>query len=187
MSEKKRLFWIDLEMTGLDEKVHVILEVAAVVTDLDFNPLEEFHRIVHQPQEELDKMDDWCRKTHGKSGLTEQVKTGTSVAEVEHEILDLIGRHFKPASKPEDRIVLCGNSIGNDRRFIDKYLPRVAKRLHYRMIDVSSFKEIFREKYGIKVKKKDAHRALDDIQESIGELKTYLSYVTVANTNKPTK
>ena len=169
------LLWIDLEMTGLDEKTHVILEAAAVVTDLDFQPLDRFHRIVLQPQEELDKMDAWCRKTHGKSGLTEQVKTGAPIAEVERALLAFASRHFKP----EDRIVLCGNSIGNDRRFLETYTPEFAKKLHYRMIDVSSFKEIFREKYGIKVQKKETHRALDDIQESINELKTYLSYVRV--------
>lgn len=168
-------FWIDLEMTGLDDAKDSILEVAGVVTDHDFKTLEEFDRVVFQPSEVLDGMNAWCKETHGKSGLTAKVKDGLPLAKVEAELLALINRHYKS----EERIVLCGNSVGNDRRFIDRYMPEVAKRLHYRLIDVSSFKEIFREKYGIKVEKKDRHRALADIQESINELKTYLSYVKV--------
>src|SRR5262245_47209743 len=133
-------FWIDLEMTGLDDAKDVILEVAAMVTDLDFNPLEEFERIVYQPQEALDRMDDWCKKTHGASGLTEKVKSGVPLEKVEADLIDLLDRHFP---KKEDKVVLAGNSVGNDRRFIDRYLPNFAKRLHYRLIDVSSFKEVF--------------------------------------------
>lgn len=167
--------WIDLEMTGLDEARDVILEIAAIVTDLDFNGLDQLHHVVFQPQEALDRMDDWCKKTHGDSGLAAKVKDGVALSLVESELLALIGRHFAA----DDKTVLCGNSIGNDRRFIDKYMPNVAKRLHYRMVDVSSFKEIFRDKYGIKVEKKETHRALDDIHESINELKTYLAYVKI--------
>ena len=168
-------FWIDLEMTGLDETKDSILEVAVLVTDLDFNVVEEYDRVVFQTLDILESMNAWCKKTHGESGLTTKVKDGMALPQVESEMLALINRHFKP----EDKVVLCGNSIGNDRRFVDKYLPGVAKRLHYRMVDVSSFKEIFRDKFGIKVKKKETHRALDDIQESIDELKTYLKYVQV--------
>jgi oligoribonuclease len=163
-------------MTGLDEATDAILEVAAVVTDKDLNVLEEFHRVVFQPPEALARMDDWCKKTHGASGLIEKVKTGVPLAEVEKDLLALADRHFP---KKDDRIVLSGNSVGNDRRFVDRYWPAFAKRLHYRLIDVSSFKEIFREKYGVKFEKKNAHRALDDVHESIRELKTYLSYVAV--------
>ena len=170
----KKFFWIDLEMTGLDEKVDVILEAAAVVTDLDLNILEEYSRVVFQSQEALDRMDKWCRKTHGASGLTEAVKTGAPLGRVEEELLQIINRHFTA----KEEVVLSGNSVGNDRRFIDKYMPKIAKRLHYRLIDVSSFKEVFREKYGIDVKKSENHRALEDIRESIAELKTYLGYVT---------
>lgn len=167
-------FWIDLEMTGLDDTKDVILEVAALVTDHDFNALDSLDRVVHQPQSALDGMDDWCKKTHGASGLTEKVKTGAPLADVEKELIALADKYFP---KKDDRIVLCGNSIGNDRRFIDRYMPAFAKKLHYRLIDVSSFKEIFRTKYGVKFEKKNAHRALDDILESINELKAYLSYV----------
>lgn len=168
-----KFLWVDLEMTGLDETKDVILEIAAIVTDLDFNGLDQLHHVVFQPPEALDRMDDWCKKTHGESGLTAKVKDGMTLTLVESELLALIDRHFTA----EEKVVLCGNSIGNDRRFIDKYMPAVAKRLHYRMVDVSSFKEIFRDKYGIKVEKKETHRALDDIHESIAELKTYLAYV----------
>jgi oligoribonuclease len=163
-------------MTGLDDAKDVILEVAAVVTDKDFNVLEEFHRVVFQPPEALSGMDDWCRKTHGASGLIEKVSTGAPPAEVEKELIALADRHYP---KKDDRIVLCGNSVGNDRRFIDRYWPAFAKRLHYRLIDVSSFKEIFREKYGVKFDKKNAHRAVDDIHESIAEIKAYLSFVQI--------
>lgn len=171
----KRLLWIDLEMTGLDDQKDQILEVAAVVTDLELKPLEEFHRVVYQPPEVLAAMNDWCKKTHGESGLTAACASGTPLLEVERELLALLGRHYAS----NDRPVICGNSIGNDRRFIDRYCPEIARRLHYRMIDVSSFKEIYRERWGIEFKKKNAHRAVDDILESIRELEHYLSYVKI--------
>lgn len=172
---KKHLFWVDLEMTGLDEVKDHILEVAVMITDLDFNAVAEYDQVVFQSKDVLDNMNDWCKEHHGKSGLTAAVPTGKPLAEVEKDLLGLAGKYFKP----DDRIVLVGNSVGNDRRFIDKYFPAFAKRLHYRLLDVSSFKEIYREKYGIKFDKKNAHRALGDIQESIAELKHYLSFVNV--------
>jgi oligoribonuclease len=172
----KALFWIDLEMTGLDENVDKILEVAIIITDLNFKPLEEYHRIVFQPKEVLDGMNDWCKRTHGESGLTAAIPNGTPLATVEDEICELIGRHYTSG----DRVVLVGNSVGNDKRFVDKYMPKVAKRLHYRLIDVSSFKEIFRDKYGVKMdKENNSHRALDDIRASIKELEFYLGFVQV--------
>jgi oligoribonuclease len=169
----KRLFWIDLEMTGLDENRDHILEVAVVVTDLEFKPLEEYHRVVFQPQSVLDGMNDWCKENHGKSGLTAAVPGGTPLATVEKELQGLVERHFSH----KERVVLCGNSVGNDQRFILKYMPELSKRLHYRLIDVSSFKEIFRDKYGVNFQKGSKHRAIDDIHESIQELKLYLSHV----------
>jgi len=114
-----KLLWMDLEMTGLDEKRDHILEVAAVVTDFDFNPVDEYHVIVFQPPEVLELMDEWCVKTHGASGLTEAVKTGTPLADVEEALMALTQKHFS-----ESKAVLCGNSIGQDRRFIDAYLKR---------------------------------------------------------------
>lgn len=175
-------FWIDLEMTGLDEKVDSILEVAVVMTDIDFKILEEYQRVVYQPPEVLEKMNDWCKKNHAATGLTTEVKEGTPLAQVEADLLQIMIKYFKP----KDRIVLVGNSVGNDRRFIDKYMPTFAARLHYRLIDVSSFKEIFRDKYGVKFEKKNAHRALADIHESIRELQSYLSHVAPPNTSTQT-
>ena len=171
----KHFFWVDLEMTGLDDVKDVILEVAAVITDLDLKPLEEFHRVVFQPQETLDRMDDWCKRTHGASGLTAAVPKGTPLAEVDAALVEVVNKHF-PAN---ERVVLVGNSISNDQRFINRYMPLLAARLHYRVIDVSSFKEIFRDKWGIQIQKKNAHRAVGDIHESIKELETYLSYIKV--------
>ena len=171
----KAMFWIDLEMTGLDEAIDHILEVAIVVTDTDFKILEEYHRVVFQSPELLQNMNDWCKKTHGESGLSALVPQGTPLATVEKEVLGLLGRHFPP----KERVVLVGNSVGNDKRFVDKYMPEVAKRLHYRVIDVSSFKEVFRDKYGLAFQKGNAHRAVDDIHESIRELGFYLSHVKI--------
>ncbi len=178
----KRFFWIDLEMTGLDERTDSILEVAAVITDTNFVPLEEYHTVVYQAPEVLEKMNDWCKKTHGASGLTAAVPQGRPIAIVEAELLALARRHFNG----KDRIVLAGNSVGNDKRFIDQYLPSFAQLLHYRLIDVSSFKEVFREKYHLSFEKKNAHRAVDDIHESIKELNFYLSYVQEPRVNPPT-
>lgn len=171
--QTKAFLWMDLEMTGLDEKTDSILEVAAMVTDPQLKTLEEYHRVVFQPPEVLAGMNDWCKKTHGESGLTTAVPQGTPLGEVERELLGLLSRHFSP----NDRVLLAGNSIGNDRRFIDRYLPALALRLHYRMIDVSSFKEVYRERWGLTFQKANAHRAIDDIRESIKELEFFLSFV----------
>jgi oligoribonuclease len=168
----KPLLWIDLEMTGLDDLADKILEVAVIITDSNLKPLEELHHIVFQPPQVLESMNDWCKKTHGESGLTAAVPNGTPLEKVEDELLALISRHYSA----NDRVVLTGNSVGNDKRFVDRYMPRVAKRLHYRLIDVSSFKEIFRERYGIKFEKESNHRALDDIKASIQELEFFLSH-----------
>lgn len=170
---KKPFFWIDLEMTGLDDAVDSILEVAIIITDSDLKPLDSLHRVVYQPPEVVEKMNDWCKKTHGESGLTAAIPLGTPLAYVEQEVLQLINRHYSS----QDRVILVGNSVGNDKRFVDRYMPDVAKRLHYRVIDVSSFKEIFREKYDIQFQKRNTHRAVDDIHESIRELEYYLSFI----------
>lgn len=171
----KKMFWVDLEMTGLDENVDKILEVAVLVTDLSFNVLESYHRVVFQPKEVLDGMNEWCKVTHGKSGLTAAVAHGVPIETVEKELIELSMRHFA-----SEKIVLCGNSVGNDQRFLLKHMPELAKRIHYRVVDVTSFKEIFRSKWNINVQKAEGHRALDDILESIGELRAYLSFVDEA-------
>jgi oligoribonuclease len=172
---KKHLFWIDLEMTGLEENKDHILEVAVIITDLDFNPVETYEQVVFQPAEIVEGMNDWCKKHHGDSGLTAAIPGGKPLKEVEHDLLGLVKKYFKH----DERVVLVGNSVGNDRRFIDRYMAEFAGKLHYRVVDVSSFKEIYREKYNIKFDKKNAHRALGDIVESINELKHYMSFVTI--------
>ena len=178
---KKHLFWVDLEMTGLDETRDHILEIAVAITDLELKIVHEYQKVVYQSQEIIDGMNDWCKENHGRSGLTAEIPSGTPLDEVEKQVIALCDQFFKK----DDRIVIVGNSIGNDRRFIDKYMPHFSKRLHYRMIDVSSFKEIYRERYGVKFEKKNAHRALGDIRESVRELEHYLSFVKIPE--KPQK
>lgn len=167
--------WVDMEMSGLDVGKCRILELAAIVTDSSFKELETYHAVVKQPQEVLDAMDEWCQENHGKSGLTAAVPNGTPEPQVEQEMLALISRHFPANEKP----ILSGNSIGQDRKFIDAYMPALAKRLHYRMLDVTSLKIVFNDKFRVRYEKKGTHRALDDIRESIAELSHYLSYVKI--------
>jgi len=170
----KKLFWVDLEMTGLSPQEHVIIEFASIITDMDWNILDEMQEVIFQPQAELDKMDEWCRNTHGASGLTERIPSGILLEKLESRVLEKLDTFFG-----EDSPVLAGNSIHQDRRFIDRHMPRLSRRLHYRMLDVSSFKIIFADKYGCSYQKKGAHRALDDIVESIEELKYYLNYISM--------
>lgn len=175
-----RYFWLDMEMSGLDVAACRVLEVAAIVTDGNFQPLESYEAVVFQPPEVLAAMDAWCQENHGKSGLTAAVAGGKPQALVEQELLALIDRHFRP----EERPVLCGNSIGQDRKFIDAYMPALSRRLHYRMLDVTSFKIVFGNTFGIEFQKKGSHRALGDTQESIAELQHYLSFVPQSPTIK---
>lgn len=164
-----------MEMTGLDETKEKILEVAVVITNTKLEKLDEFHHVVYQSKEVLDGMDEWCKTTHGRSGLTKEVAAGMPLDRVEEELVAFGKKHFG-----EDKIVLCGNSVGQDRKFIDRYMPKLASLLHYRLIDVSSFKEVFRNCYGIVFKKsEDRHRAKDDIYESIAELANCLKYVKI--------
>lgn len=169
-----KLFWIDLEMTGLDINCEVIIECAALVTDFDFKILDQYETVVKQPQSYLEKMDDWNRTHHAESGLTAKVPFGRDPQDVERDLISLAMKHFNADT---GRAILAGNSIMQDRLFIDKYWPNFSKVLHYRMVDVSSWKVIFNTKYGLKHEKKNSHRALDDIKESIAELQFYLSKV----------
>ena len=173
----QNLLWLDMEMSGLDVNKEVIIEVACIVTDMNFRELDCFETVVKQPQSYLDNMDAWNTEHHGKSGLTVKVPNGMEPDMVEAKLVDLINKHF-PESKtdPKKRPIMAGNSIAQDRLFIDKYFKTLASRLHYRMVDVSSFKVVINNKYDVEYKKQNSHRALDDIRESIGELKYYLHY-----------
>ncbi len=174
----ENLLWLDMEMTGLDVNKEVVIEVACIVTDMNFRELDSFETIVKQPQSYLDSMDSWNTEHHGKSGLTAKVPTGMDPEMMEMKLIDLINKHF-PLSKTDlkKRPIMAGNSIAQDRLFIDKYFKNLSARLHYRMVDVSSFKVVMNNKYNLEYKKQNSHRALDDIRESIGELKFYLSKV----------
>lgn len=173
-----KLFWIDMEMTGLDVQREVIIEVAAIITDIQLRELESFETVVKQPQSFLDSMDAWNKEHHGKSGLTAKVPSGMDAEMVETKLNDLVHRHFPLAqSNPKARPLLAGNSIMQDRLFLDKYFKSFASKLHYRMVDVSSWKVIMNNRFGLVYKKQNSHRALDDIRESIGELRFYLDRV----------
>lgn len=170
--EITRLFWLDMEMTGLDVDKEVPIEVACIVTDWQFKEIAQFHRIIKQPQKYLDAMDDWNQEHHGDSGLLAQIPNGTEMGVVDKELETFIGQNFG-----FERAVLCGNSINQDRLFIRKYLPLTEAMLHYRQLDVTSWKVVYNSLFQKKFKKKDAHRALDDIRESIEEFRFYLSFV----------
>ncbi len=165
-----KLLWIDLEMTGLDPDQDVIIEVAAEVTDMDFKTLASYEAIIARDDEVLNNMNPWSQSQHQKSGLIDKIKLeGRPENEVIHELVGFIKAQF--GNEPA---VLAGNSIHNDRFFIRKQWLSVENLLHYRMVDVSSYKIIMQTKYGVSFQKKDEHRAFDDIQASIAELQYYL-------------
>jgi len=169
-----RLVWADLEMTGLDVVRHRIVEIAVLVTDSALEPLDEgIDLVVHQPPEALAAMDAVVRDMHQRSGLLTAIETSTtSLDAAGAAALTYVASHVQPRTSP-----LCGNSIGVDRRFLDRYLPAFDAYLHYRSIDVSSLKELCRRWYPDVYKrrpdKRGTHRALDDIRESIDELRFY--------------
>lgn len=168
----EKLLWLDMEMTGLDVSKEVPIEVGAIVTTWDLEPLDEYHAIIRQPKEYLDRMDDWNTQHHGESGLTAAVPNGTPPDQVENDLLKFVAKHFG-----EDPAIIAGNSIGQDRLFITKYFTKLNAKLHYRMLDVTSWKIVMQAKYAAKFDKKNTHRAIDDIKESIAEFKYYLSYL----------
>jgi oligoribonuclease len=167
------LIWIDLEMTGLDPAADRIIEMACIVTDSALNVVAEGPVIaVNQPQALLDGMDEWNKRTHGGSGLIERVKASTvNEVEAERTMLDFVGRHV-----PAKRSPMCGNSICQDRRFLARTMPALEAWFHYRNLDVSTLKELvmrWRPDMANGFSKKATHRALDDVRESIEELRYY--------------
>lgn len=166
------LAWVDLEMTGLDAGEHVILQAALIVTNVQLEPLEEMCFDVWQPEQRLTNMSPFVQDMHDKNGLLKRCRDSKlEVRDVERKLLEAIsGWCPYPA-------VLCGNSIAQDRRFIDKYMPGLAGYLHYRMVDVSSLKVLMRLWYGVRAEyekpEAGAHDALFDIRQSISELRFY--------------
>lgn len=166
-----KLLWIDLEMTGLEPEKDVILEVALEVTDFSFDTLTSSAAVIHHEPSALANMNAWARDSHTKSGLLDQVKQSQkSQKEVVNELTQLIRAQFG-----KEPAILAGNSIHTDRRFIARHWPEIESLLHYRMLDVSSFKIVMQGKYGVVFDKREEHRALGDIHESIAELKYYLA------------
>jgi len=173
MAQKQNLIWIDLEMTGLDPERDQIIEIATIVTDADLNVLAEGPAMaVFATDEMLDGMDEWCTTHHGASGLTQRVKDSKiSALEAEAQTLEFLASWVEKGASP-----LCGNSVHQDRRFLVKYMPQLEAYCHYRNIDVSTVKELAKRwspAVANGVKKQGAHLALDDIRESIEELKYY--------------
>ncbi|MDQ3367555.1 MAG: oligoribonuclease [Myxococcota bacterium] len=175
------LVWVDMEMTGLDPGKERIIEIATILTDGNLTEIAVGpDLVVHQDDAVLATMDDWNRTHHKASGLTERVKSSTITDEdAEAQTLAFLAAHVGPKERP----VLAGNSIHQDRRFIRKYMPRLDTRLHYRMVDVSTIKELARRWFPQLIAKQpakqDTHRALDDIRESIDELRYYRQHLFV--------
>ena len=174
------LVWLDMEMSGLDPNKERIIEVATIITDANLVEIAVGpDLVIHQSDEVLAAMDDWNKTHHKASGLVDRVKaSAVTDGDAEAQTIAFINAHV-PSQK--DRPVLAGNSIHQDRRFIRRYMPRLDTRLHYRMVDVSTIKEVARRWYPQVIakqpQKKDTHRALDDIRESIDELRYYRTHV----------
>lgn len=169
----QNLIWLDCEMTGLDPELDRILEIAVVVTGPRLETRTEGPVLsIHQSDEQLDTMDAWNRGTHGKSGLIDKVRVSRLTEEqAEEQLIVFLGRYVPKNSSP-----MCGNSIGQDRRFLVKYMPKLERFFHYRSLDVSTLKELskrWRPEIYAAFKKQQRHTALADVHESIDELEHY--------------
>jgi oligoribonuclease len=171
------LVWMDLEMTGLQPDQDRILEIAVLVTDADLNIIAEGPELViHQSEEQLALMDEWNQRTHGGSGLIARVQASVvREAAAEQQLLEFLKTWVKPGASP-----LCGNSIGQDRRFLARWMPELEQYFHYRNLDVSTLKELARRwAPGVlaSLTKGSKHQALDDIRDSIAELRHYRAHL----------
>jgi oligoribonuclease len=176
----ERLVWIDCEMTGLDYVADALIEIAAVVTDYDLNVLGDgVDLVIKPPAEALDQMDDFVRTMHEKSGLLEELDNGLTLEDAEQQVLAYVREHCAEGSRPP----LAGNTVGTDRAFISRDMSDLDAFLHYRIVDVSSIKELsrrwFPRAYFAAPTKRGNHRALADIQESIEELRYYRAAIFV--------
>jgi oligoribonuclease len=178
MTETELLVWMDLEMTGLAPAQHRIIEIATLVTDAQLELVAEGpDLVIYQPDEVLDGMNDWSREHHASSGLLGRVRdSNVSESEAQAQTLRFLAEHCPPAAAP-----LAGNSVHVDRFFLKHYMPELESYLHYRNVDVTSIKELARRWYPRTFarlpKKTDTHRAVDDIRESIAELRFYREHV----------
>lgn len=166
------LIWMDLEMTGLDPATDVILEAVAVVTDGDLRELAVSPLfVIHQPEAVLAGMNEWCIEHHGRSGLTQASReSSVDLDEAETQLLAFVATHAAAGASP-----LCGNTIHQDRAFLARHMPRLEAHFHYRNVDVSTLKELVRRWYPDlpRFEKPETHRALDDVRQSIAELRFY--------------
>lgn len=181
MKSSSNLVWIDLEMTGLDPDKERIIEIATIVTDKDLNILAEGPMMaVSQPKSLLDAMDEWCTSHHGDSGLTQRVlDTDVTDAIAEKATIEFLSEWIDPGESP-----MCGNSIGQDRRFLVRYMPVLSDFFHYRNLDVSTLKELavrWKPQILKGFSKQNKHLALDDIRESIQELAYYREHLINLN------
>jgi oligoribonuclease len=171
------LVWIDMEMTGLDPEKEKIIEIATIVTDSQLNIIEEGPVFaIHQPNDLLSRMDSWNTKQHNSSGLVDRVKNSTiNEKEAETATLEFLKKHVPPGKSP-----MCGNSVHQDRRFLCLYMPELERFFHYRLLDVSTLKELA-QRWAPKIysglQKDSKHLALSDIRDSIEELKYYRQYL----------
>jgi oligoribonuclease len=175
--DPNNLIWIDMEMSGLNPEIDRILEVAIVITNSQLEVVAEAPTlVVYQPAGVLDRMDDWNKGTHGKSGLIDRVKASTLTdAEVEAQMLAFVAQHVPPRMSP-----ICGNSVHQDRRFLVRYMPKLEEYFLYRNLDVSTLKEIARRwkpEVMAGLTKHGKHEALADIHESISELRYYREHI----------